>query len=140
MIVLDTTVLVYAVGTEHRFRDRCRSLITAIGQRRVHATTTVEVLQEFAQVRARRSSRDDAAELAEAFTDMLAPLLAVNEAVLASGLSTFAGTSGSERSTRFSRPPRSTSGRTSSSAPTPPSSTSGACATSSPTPGAWTTC
>lgn len=67
MIVLDTTVLIYAVGTEHRFRDPCRELIEAIRTGKVAATTTVEVIREFAHVRARRRGRSDAAELTGAF-------------------------------------------------------------------------
>ena len=61
MILLDTTVLLYAVGSDHALRAPCRALVAAIGEGTVAATTTVEVLQEFAHVRARRRSREDAA-------------------------------------------------------------------------------
>ena len=47
MIVLDTTVLVYAVGAEHPLREPNRRLIDAIATGRVDATTTAEVIQEF---------------------------------------------------------------------------------------------
>jgi predicted nucleic acid-binding protein len=62
VIVLDTTVLAYAVGSEHPCRARIATLSLAGGN--VRATTTVEVLQEFAHVRARRRGREDAAALA----------------------------------------------------------------------------
>lgn len=63
MIVLDTTVLAYAVGAEHPLREPCRRLLTAHADGRVQATTTVEVLQTFAHIRARRRTREDAARL-----------------------------------------------------------------------------
>ena len=86
MIVLDTTVLVYAVGADHGLREPCRELIGAIADGRVPATTSVEVLQEFTHVRARRRGREDAARLARDYLDLLAPLLVVGEADLQEGL------------------------------------------------------
>lgn len=53
MIVLDTTVLAYAVGEEHPLRDPCRRLLRAHAEGRLEATTTVETIQEFAHIRAR---------------------------------------------------------------------------------------
>lgn len=79
MIVLDTTVLIYAVGEDHEFRDPCRSLLTAIESRAVRATTTVEVIQEFVHVRARRRGRLDAVERARAYQTLLAPLVVATE-------------------------------------------------------------
>lgn len=86
MIVLDTTVLVYAVGADHPLRDPCRELIESIANGRLHATTSVEVLQEFTHVRARRRDRADAARLARDYLDLLAPLLVVGEDDLEHGL------------------------------------------------------
>jgi predicted nucleic acid-binding protein len=54
VIVLDTTVLVCAKGSEHAYRDPCRELIAAVADGRLQASTTAEVIQEFAHVRARR--------------------------------------------------------------------------------------
>ena len=67
MIVLDTTVLSYAVGDEHPLRAPCRRLLAAHGDGRVEATTTIEVVQEFAHVRARRRARADAVALARRY-------------------------------------------------------------------------
>jgi predicted nucleic acid-binding protein len=71
VIVLDTTVLAYAVGVDHPLRDPARWILAAHRDGVVDATTTVEVLQEFLHIRARRHGRDDAAALtlryAEAF-------------------------------------------------------------------------
>jgi len=86
MIVLDTTVLVYAKGSDHPLREPCRQLVQAIAEQRVAATTTVEVIQEFVHVRARRRGRDDAAELGRAYAELLSPLLSVTADDLGRGL------------------------------------------------------
>jgi predicted nucleic acid-binding protein len=89
MIVIDTTVLVYAVGGEHPLRDPCRALIGAIAEGEVEATTSVEVIQEFVHVRARRRGRRDAAAFGRNYTDLLSPLLGVTVEHLRQGLALF---------------------------------------------------
>lgn len=89
MIVLDTTVLVYAKGAEHPLRGPCRLLIEAVEDGRLVATSTIEVIQEFAHVRARRRDRTDAADLARDYAALLAPLLVVEEGHLHEGLGLF---------------------------------------------------
>lgn len=89
MIVLDTTVLVYAKGAEHPLRDPCRKLIEAITEGRLEASTTVEVVQEFVHVRAQRRERPDAATLGRDYADLLAPLLPVGAEQLRRGLELF---------------------------------------------------
>jgi predicted nucleic acid-binding protein len=89
MIVLDTTVLVYATGTDHPFRDPSRRLIEAVLNRDVEATTTVEVIQEFVHVRARRRGRADAVALGEDYVQLLSPLLTVSDEQLRRGLTLF---------------------------------------------------
>lgn len=74
MIVLDTTVLVYAVGTEHPLREPCRTLLS---KRTSALTTTAGVIQEFVHVRSRRRSRADAVKLGHAYLTLLSPLLDV---------------------------------------------------------------
>lgn len=89
MIVLDTTVLVYAKGAEHPLRDPCRELIAAIAQGDVDATTSVEVIQEFVHVRARRRDRHDAAATGRDYAELLSPLLSVTRPHLERGLALF---------------------------------------------------
>lgn len=91
MIVLDTTILVYAKGTEHPLRGPCRAMVEAIAAGTVLATTTPEVIQEFVHVRAQRRSRRDAAELGRSFADLLDPLLIITPAHLIKGMSLFEG-------------------------------------------------
>lgn len=86
MIVLDTTVLVYAVGADHELREPARLIVGAVRDGRVRATTTIEAVQEFVHVRARRRDRADAAALGRAYADLLAPLLVTSEDDLAVGL------------------------------------------------------
>lgn len=86
MIVVDTTVLVYAVGSEHPLREPCRAIVSAVESGRLTASTTIEVIQEFCHVRARRRERTDAAALARSYADLLAPLLVVDHEDLAAGL------------------------------------------------------
>lgn len=89
MIVLDTTVLVYAKGADHELRAPCRSLIEAVAAGRLDATTSAEAIQEFTHVRARRRHRRDAAALGRDYAELLAPLLTVTAAELSAGLSLF---------------------------------------------------
>ncbi|HWF32251.1 MAG TPA: type II toxin-antitoxin system VapC family toxin [Solirubrobacteraceae bacterium] len=89
MILLDTTVLVYAKGQAHPLRDPCRELIAAIAARQIEATTTVEVVQEFVHVRTRRRGRRDAASLGRDYAELLSPLLSLTAEDLSSGLALF---------------------------------------------------
>ncbi|MEB3021503.1 type II toxin-antitoxin system VapC family toxin [[Mycobacterium] crassicus] len=94
MILLDTTVLVYAKGADHRFREPCRDLVAAIAAGRIEATTTPEVIQEFVHVRAQRRGRNDAAGLGRSYAELLAPLVIVSADHLDRGLATFETTPG----------------------------------------------
>jgi predicted nucleic acid-binding protein len=85
VIHLDTTILVYAAGEEHPLRAPCRRVLQAHGDGLIHATATVEVIQEFAHVYARRRGRARAAELAAAYADALEPVMTTPEE-LRSGL------------------------------------------------------
>jgi predicted nucleic acid-binding protein len=89
VILLDTTVLVYALGRDHPYRDPCRALIGAVADGDVPATTTVEAIQEFVHVRARRRGRADAAELGRDYAALLSPLLEPDVGDLRDGLTLF---------------------------------------------------
>ena len=89
MIVVDTTVLVYAVGADHPLKEASMRLLGAVQSGSVVATTTVEVIQEFAHVRSRRHERGAAVGLARDFATLLSPLLSVGQAELERGLTLF---------------------------------------------------
>jgi predicted nucleic acid-binding protein len=88
VIVLDTTVLAYAVGDDHPLREPCRRLLAAHANGAIEATTTVEVLQEFAHVRACRRTREDAVRLTRLYAAALDPIV-TTAADLDAGLSLF---------------------------------------------------
>jgi predicted nucleic acid-binding protein len=89
VIVLDTTVLVYAVGGEHPLRRPARAIVEAVERGDVQATTTVEVIQELVHVRARRRGAKEAAALGRSYADLLSPLVPVDESHLRAGLALF---------------------------------------------------
>ena len=90
MILLDTTILVYAVGDDHQSaRNRAALLVGAIRDGLIAATTTVGAIQEFAHVRARRRPRADATNHARQYAQLLAPLVAAEAADLDRGLDLF---------------------------------------------------
>jgi len=91
VIVLDTSVLVYAVGDDHRWHDPCAGIVGALGEGRLVATTTVEVIQEFVHVRGRRRPRAEAAALGADFATLLSPLLPVDIDDLRAGLEIWHG-------------------------------------------------
>lgn len=95
MIVLDTTVLVYAVGVDHPLREPCRSIVVAVREGHVDVTTSVEVVQEFTHVRSRRYDREDAVRLAREYAVLLSPLFATTAEDLSRGLEIY------ERHTRL---------------------------------------
>ncbi|HEY7890844.1 MAG TPA: PIN domain-containing protein [Solirubrobacteraceae bacterium] len=78
-----------ATRAAHPLRDPCRQLISAVANRDLEATTTVEAIQEFLHVRARRRGRADAVQLANDYVDLFSPLLAVSDEHLRQGLSIF---------------------------------------------------
>ncbi|MGH9171978.1 MAG: type II toxin-antitoxin system VapC family toxin [Acidimicrobiales bacterium] len=91
MIVLDTTILVYAVGADHPLRAPARALVELVRDGGLRATTTIEVVQEFAHVRARRRPRAEAAARARAYAVGLSPLVLPEQEEVLEGLDLFGG-------------------------------------------------
>ena len=85
-VVLDTNVLACAVGGDHALRTPARAVVTAVTEGRLRATTTPQVIQEFAYVMARRRDRDAAARSARDFARLLHPLLIGDHDDLDTGL------------------------------------------------------
>lgn len=74
MILLDTNILAYAAGDEHPLREPSQRIFAAIIAGQLRATTSVEVIQEFLHVSARRRDRGYASAAARDFISLLAPL------------------------------------------------------------------
>jgi predicted nucleic acid-binding protein len=89
VIILDTTILVYAVGAEHPLRAPSRALVELARDGLVRASTTVEVVQEFAHVRSRRRPRAEAAARASEYAIGFSPLALPDEDDLLEGLRLF---------------------------------------------------
>jgi predicted nucleic acid-binding protein len=89
VIVVDTTVLVYAVGGRHALAKPSQVLLEAIERGAVPATTTPDVIQEFVHVRARRHGRSDAARIGRGYAELLSPLVMAGRSALEQGLSIF---------------------------------------------------
>jgi uncharacterized protein len=86
VIVLDTTMLVYAVGADHPLREPSRNVVELVAEGRIRASTTVETIQELVHVRARRRDRHDAAAVGRDFAALLTPLLRPDTDALETGL------------------------------------------------------
>jgi uncharacterized protein len=89
VILLDTSVLAYAVGAEHLFREPSRRIVEAIRSGAVEATTTAGVIQRFVGVRSRRRPRGDAVSVGRDFATLLSPLVSVESRDLDLGLRIF---------------------------------------------------
>jgi len=76
-IFLDANVFLYAVGADSPHRASCRALLQAVGQGKLDAVTSSEVLQEILHVRARRVDVADAANAARAAADLVSDVLPV---------------------------------------------------------------
>ena len=67
----DTAVFVYAVGSDHPYRDACRQIVDRARTGELSGEASVEMVQEFAHVRLRRGgTRADALELAGAVAQL----------------------------------------------------------------------
>jgi predicted nucleic acid-binding protein len=63
--LFDTSVFVYALGGEHRYREPCRAILIEMRGGRLAGEASVELAHEFAYVRCRHGmTRSDAAESA----------------------------------------------------------------------------
>ncbi len=67
MILADSNILNYAVGSDHPLRHPCAQLLHAHTDRRIELTTTIEVIQEFAHIPSRRRSREVVVALARQY-------------------------------------------------------------------------
>lgn len=90
VIFLDTNILAYEQGGEHELRVPSKIIAKAIADGDLAATTTPEVIQEFAHIHARRRGRTPAARAARHFAALLAPLSLTEPEHLRAGLELWA--------------------------------------------------
>jgi uncharacterized protein len=94
VLVVDATVLVYAVGAYDDLREPCRALLGHVAAGRVAATTTPEVIHRFVGIRAARWGEGDAVALGRACAELLSPLAVATEEHLWAALTLYDGTEG----------------------------------------------
>lgn len=69
--LFDTSVFVYALGGEHRYREPCRAILAEMRGERLAGETSIELVHEFAYVRCRHGiTRSDVAESARDIVGM----------------------------------------------------------------------
>lgn len=74
---LDTNVFLYAAGRAHPQKLPCQAVLRRIGEGRLRATTSTEVVQEIAYVLTRRGRRGDGVRLARRVLALFPDLLPV---------------------------------------------------------------
>lgn len=89
MILLDTNILIYALGKPHPLQEPCRRIVSAIMDGRVEATTSPICIQEFMHFWSKSRSREEAARKALEFIDLLEPLPGVETTVTRMGCEVF---------------------------------------------------
>jgi uncharacterized protein len=62
--LFDTSVFIYALGGEHRYREPCQAILRELRNGRLVGEASIELVHEFAYVRQRRQARTDAAQWA----------------------------------------------------------------------------
>lgn len=90
LVVLDVTILVYAVGSYAPLRETCKTILESIDAGHLTGTTTPDVIQRFVHIRSARWGSGDAAALGLAYAELLAPLLTVTADDLSRGLRRYA--------------------------------------------------
>jgi len=79
---IDTSVVMYAAGSDHPLRDPCRRIIDGIGDGSIDAVTSVEVIQEILHRFLAIGRYEQGATLAERTQDLMAPVLPITHALM----------------------------------------------------------
>jgi predicted nucleic acid-binding protein len=81
-VFVDTAVIMYAGGRDHRLREPCTSLLRAIVAGEIEGATSAEVVQEILHRFTASGARAIGAAMAEATLDIFAPVLPITEGVM----------------------------------------------------------
>lgn len=80
---LDTSVLMYAAGTEHRLKGACVQIVDGIGDGAIRdVVTSAEVVQEIVHRYLSIGQPEIARDLATRTLDLLAPVLPITHALM----------------------------------------------------------
>ena len=81
-VFIDTSVIMYAAGTDHPLRGACVAVMRAVDDGRVEAVTSVEVVQEILHRYLAIRRPDIADAVARSTLDIFAPVLPITHALM----------------------------------------------------------
>lgn len=81
-VFVDTAVIMYAAGGDHRLREPCRGILRAIVDGQLDGVTSAEVIQEILHRFGGRGEPSTGAQMARHALDIFAPVLPVTDAVM----------------------------------------------------------
>lgn len=81
-VFIDTSVVMYAAGADHPLREPCVAVMNAIGDGRLEAVTSAEVVQEIVHRFLAIRRPDIAVGLARSTLDTFAPVLPLTHALM----------------------------------------------------------
>ena len=81
-VFVDTSILIYAAGTDHPLRGPCVAVMNAVDERRIEAVTSAEVVQEILHRFLAIRRPDIANALARSTLDTFAPVLPITHALM----------------------------------------------------------
>lgn len=84
-VYADSNVFLYAIGTEHRYREPCRALIRALARGKLSAETSAETIQEVVHHRRRRGD-EQATERGRRAADLCTAVHPFDRAVMVDSL------------------------------------------------------
>jgi hypothetical protein len=81
-LFLDTAVLMYAFGADHPLRAPCRAILDRVGDRRIDAMISAEVVQEVLHRFVAIRRPETGAEIARGALSLFAPVLPITHGVV----------------------------------------------------------
>lgn len=81
-IFVDTSILMYAAGSEHPLRAPCQRIVDVISNGSLEAATSAEVIQEILHRAVAMRRIDAGIKLANQAMDMFAPVLPITHALM----------------------------------------------------------
>lgn len=90
-VFIDTSVIMYAGGAAHSYREPCQELMKQIGNGSLDAATSTEVIQEILH-RFSSGRREVGSRMAKATLDLFERILPVNRLIMADAIREFEAT------------------------------------------------
>jgi predicted nucleic acid-binding protein len=81
-VFIDTSVIMYAVGTDHPMKASCLGILERVTDRSLDAMISAEVIQEILHRAVALRRADDGIALAKRTMDLFAPVLPITHALM----------------------------------------------------------